>query len=63
MDRSDIDENKLESQIHWGWMGQICAGSFGTALEIAFLLAMNEYGNKIESSHIAEYWISLIPFI
>lgn len=32
-DKIAIDKNKLEKQIYWGWMGQICAGSFGTALE------------------------------
>ncbi|MDF2520043.1 MAG: ADP-ribosylglycohydrolase [Clostridia bacterium] len=28
-----IDKSKMEQQIYWGWLGQICAGSFGTALE------------------------------
>lgn len=28
-----VDKSKLEQQIYWGWLGQICAGSFGTALE------------------------------
>lgn len=93
INKVDIDKEKLENQIYWGWMGQICAGSFGTALEgysretikrdfgkvesylkkpsayndditfeIAFLLAMNEYGKKIKSEYIADYWISLIPY-
>lgn len=92
-DKINVDEHKLENQIYWGWLGQICAGSFGTALEgysrdtikrdfgrvdgylkkpsayndditfeIAFLLAMNEYGRKTEAAQIAEYWVSLIPF-
>jgi len=91
--RFDIDEKKLEKQIYWGWLGQVCAGSFGTALEgysretikrdfgkvdgylkkpnlyndditfeIAFLLAMKKYGRKIKSAHIADHWVSLIPF-
>lgn len=89
----NIDKSKLEQQIYWGWLGQICAGSFGTALEgysretikrdfgrvegylkkpsayndditfeIAFLLAMKEYGSKITSLDIADYWVSLIPY-
>jgi len=32
-DRLDIDESRVEQQIYWGWLGQICGGSFGTALE------------------------------
>lgn len=32
-DKFDINEEDLENQIYWGWMGQICAGAYGTALE------------------------------
>jgi len=28
-----VDPKVLDEQIYWGWMGQICAGSYGTALE------------------------------
>ncbi|MGE5630429.1 MAG: ADP-ribosylglycohydrolase family protein [Caulobacteraceae bacterium] len=93
IDKLNIDKSRIEEQIYWGWLGQICAGSFGTALEgysretikrdfgkveeylkkpsayndditfeIAFLLAMKEYGRKIKSADIAEYWVSLIPY-
>lgn len=88
-----IHEEKLENQLYWGWLGQICAGSYGTALEgyaretikrdfdkidgylkdpspyndditfqIAFLIAINEYGMNIKSEEIADYWVSLIPY-